>query len=170
MSNLCSDFLFHPCITCGAVQWTRLESWITNLASCLGGAHQAVVPLSSHAHVLVQEAVAGCKGDLLYNYIKDIQCMSKTKCILKHPVNVAKPFRVSQINYLNFCNASIFYSLISWDILSGKSIAKETIMLYFKSQQCEARFHWISAVLCESKRSSAILVLLTFSTKSQSLC
>lgn len=145
MSSLCSDCSFRPCVICGAVQWTGLESWITNLASCPRGAHRAVVPLRSHA--------LGCAGtrspgwlrgrDLLYNYIKDSKCMSETKCILKRPINVAKPLKGSQTKDLNFCNANeIFFFFLFFHIMrcshrSGKWIAEETILLYFECQHHE---------------------------------
>lgn len=77
---------------------------------------------------------------MLYNYIKDGKCMSKIKCILKHPINVAKLLRVSQKNGLNFCNASdgfLFFDIMRSSHHSGNSIAEETILLYFESQHHE---------------------------------
>ena len=66
--------------------------------------------------------------------------MSKTKCILKHPINVAKLLRVSQTNDLNFCNANdifLFFDIMRCSHRSGKSIAEETILFYFASRHHE---------------------------------
>jgi len=97
--------------------------------------------------------------------------MSKPKRILKHPINAAKPLRVSQTNDLNFCNTNdvfLFFDIMRCFRLSGKSVAEETILLAFESQrqeQMEAGFRRIGAMRCESKCSSVARALPIFSAK-----
>lgn len=72
--------------------------------------------------------------------------MSKTKRILKHPINVTKLLRVCQTNYLNFCNANdIFCSLILWDVLiaQGRQLLRKPSCFILKAStmnRCTAGF------------------------------
>lgn len=70
------------------------------LADEPGAVHPVVLPPRAMPSVVLEQGgMAGCEGEACCIIISKIaNVLLKTKCILEHPINVAKPLKVSQTN------------------------------------------------------------------------